>query len=324
MKIAIVTDNSRTKYLNNIEGEKEDQQKDRTVKTLKETISKKYTCIDLKFDENLIRNLKEEKVDLVFNLCNGIVGSSRLSQLPALLEHEEIPYTGSKALGHALAYNKIYSAKTFRADNIPTPDFTYVETLEELENVNMDFPLFIKPTDEGSSRGIYQDSIVNNKEELYNKVEKLLEKYNPPIMIMQYIKGKEYTVGIIENGKKVLPIVEIDFSKLPEDFHRINSFEVKNEYQDKVGYHIPARLDEDATKEIEKIAKEVFVSLALKDYCRMDVIVMDGIYYVIEVNSLPGLEKGYSDICKMAEADGMGYDGLINSIIDSARSRYNI
>lgn len=324
MKIAIVTDESRTKYLKNVEGEYEDAQKSRTVKTLKETISKRYDCIDLIFDENLITNLKSEKVDLVFNLCNGIVGSSRLSQLPALLEHKQIPYTGSKPLGHALAYNKIYSGKTFKADNIPTPDFTYVDTLEELEYVDMEFPLFVKPMDEGSSRGIYQDNIVNNSKELYNKVEKLINKYNTPIMIMEYINGTEFTVGVIENGLKVLPILEIDFSELPKGLHGINSFEVKNEYQDKVKYHIPSRLEKKSKKQIEVIAKSVFKSLALKDYCRMDIILRDDIFYVIEVNSLPGLEKGYSDICKMAEASGIGYDGLIYNIIDSAKKRYNM
>lgn len=324
MKIAIVTDDSRTKYLKDIEGEYEDAQKIRTIKYLKETISKKYECIDLIFKENLIENLKREKVDLVFNLCNGIVGSSRLSQLPALLEYKQIPYTGSKPLGHALAYNKIYSAKTFKADGIITPDFTYVCTLEEIESLDMEYPLFIKPSDEGSSRGIYQDSIVNNKKELYNKVEKLIGKYNTPIMIMEYIEGVEFTVGVIEDGKKVLPTVEVDFSDLPEGFHKIHSFEVKNEYQDYVKYHIPARIEEDLQRHMEKIAVDVFHSLALKDYCRMDMILRDGVFYVIEVNSLPGLEKGYSDICKMAEVEGIGYGGLINNIIDSARERYNI
>lgn len=324
MKIAIVTDESRTKYLKDFEGEFEDAQKARTVKTLKETISKKYECVDLIFDENLIEKLKSEKIDLVFNLCNGIVGSSRLSQLPALLEHEQIPYTGSKPLGHALAYNKIYSGKIFEADNISTPDFSYVEILEDLDYVDMEFPLFVKPVDEGSSRGIYQDNIVNNPEELYNKVRSLIKQYNPPVMIMEYIQGTEFTVGIIENGEKVLPIVEIDFSNLPAGIKRINSFEVKNEYQDSVKYYIPARLEENLKDKVEDIAKKVFRSLDLKDYCRMDIILRDDIFYVIEVNSLPGLERGYSDICKMAKVDGIGYDGLIYSIIDSAKKRYNI
>lgn len=324
MKIAIVTDDSRTKYLKDIEGEYEDAQKARTIKSLKKTISKNYECIDLIFDEDLVENLKSKKIDLVFNLCNGIVGASRLSQLPALLEFAEIPYTGSKPLGHALAYNKIYAAKTFKADDIPTPKFTHINFIEELEDIKMDYPLFIKPADEGSSRGIYQDNIVNNKFELYTIVEKLIKRYNTPIMVMEYIQGTEFTVGVIGNGEKVLPIVEVDFSNLPKDFYRIHSFEVKNQYQDCVRYHIPGRLGDHLQEEIKKIAIDVFNSLALKDYCRMDIILRDNIFYVIEVNSLPGLEKGYSDICKMADVEGIGYDGLINNIIDSAKKRYNM
>lgn len=323
MKIAIVTDSSRAKYLKDIEGEYEDAQKQKTIKSLNRVISKKYDCVNLVFDENITKNLKEEKIDLVFNLCNGVVGASRLSQLPAILESIEIPYTGSKPLGHALAYDKVYTGKILKGSGIPTPDFTYVSSLEELENIDMEFPLFVKPSDEGSSRGIYQDSLVNDKESLKKLIEKHLKRYNPPIMIMEYIEGREFTVGIIENGEKVLPILDVDFSNLPEGLSHINSFEVKNEYQEYMLYHIPADLEEDIKLKIEKASKDTFKALGLKDYARIDILLKDNIPYVIEANSLPGLEEGYSDICKMAEEE-FSYEELIFSIIDSAKERYGI
>lgn len=323
MKIGIVTDRPRKEYLKDKEGEYEDAQKERTVKTLKRVISKKYECVELIFDKEIIQNLKKEKIDLVFNLCNGVVGSSRLSQLPAVLESIEMPYTGSKPLGHGLAYNKIYTGKILKGSSIPTPDFEYVSSLEELDHITMDFPLFVKPSDEGSSRGIYQDSLVRNKEELCKVIDKSLKRYNAPIMIMEFIEGKEFTVGIIENGERVLPILEVDFSKLPDGLNHINSFEVKNEYEEFVIYHLPAEIDEKLKLDIENTAKDAFKALDLRDYSRIDIILKDNIPYVIEVNSLPGLEKGYSDICKMAEKE-FSYADLILGIIDSAKLRYNI
>lgn len=148
----------------------EDRQKRETVKFIKEVLSEKFTCIDLVFDENILNRLKREKVDLVFNLCNGIRGHSRISQLPAILEFAGIPYTGSSPLGHALAYNKIYSCKLFNEANINTPKFAYVSDLEEIEHIDINLPAIVKPKDEGSSRGIHQSSLVFNKEELIKKV----------------------------------------------------------------------------------------------------------------------------------------------------------
>ena len=321
MKIAIVTDKSRIEYLKDTEGEYEDTQKKKTVKTIKEVISKKHECIELVFDDDIIKNLKEHNIDLVFNNCNGIVGSSRLSQLPAILESIEMPYTGSKPLGHALAYSKVYTGKILKESGIPTPDFTYVNTLEEIDNIDMKYPLFIKPSDEGSSRGIYQDSIVEDKESMEKIIKRSLERYNPPIMVMEFIEGEEYTAGVIEDGKRVLPIVEIDFSNIPEGLKGINSFEVKHDHVDSLIYHIPARLDKELENKMKEISKQAFKALDLNDYARIDFRVNEGVPYIIEINSLPGLQKGYSDLYWMAEKE-FTYDELIFSVLDSAIERY--
>ncbi|MGO1469528.1 MAG: D-alanine--D-alanine ligase family protein [Tissierella sp.] len=323
MKIAIVTDKTRITYLNGAEGEYEDAQKEKTVKILKEIISKKYNCIDLIFDENIIKNLKKEEVDLVFNNCNGVVGESRISQLPAILESIEMPYTGSKPLGHALAYDKVYTGKILKESGILTPDFKIINSLEEVEDIDMKFPLFIKPSDEGSSRGIYQDSIVKDKPSLYKVVKRSLERYNPPVMVMEYIEGREYTVGVIENGNRVLPIIEIDFSNLPKDLEGINSFEVKHDHVDDLIYHVPANIDEKLEIDMEDASKEAFKALDLKDYARVDLRVNNGKAYIIEINSLPGLQKGYSDLYWMTK-EVLGFEELIFSIINSTKKRYNL
>ena len=326
MKIAIVTDQSRTAYLPNEEGLMEDRQKRQTVKAIKEVLSEKYTCIDLVFDDNILIKLKREKVDLVFNLCNGISGNSRISQLPALLEYAGIPYTGSTPLGHALAYNKIYSCKLFNEANINTPKFAYVNNIEEIENIDINLPAIVKPKDEGSSRGIHQNSLVFNKDQLIKRVRECLNTYDPPVMISEYIEGREFTVGVLGNDENItaLPILEIDFSNLPKHLHKFYSFEVKVHYGDKTTYHVPARLDEITQKKIEEAAIKAYKVLDLKDYARVDIRLKDGVPYVLDVNSLPGLMRGHSDITKMADASGLGYKGLIFSIVENAIRRHRL
>ena len=170
MKIAIVTDKSRQNLVPLEEAQVEDMQKAETVESVTKILSKKYDCIDLTADEDIINKLRDENVDLVFNLCNGIEGLSKLAQIPAMLEFANIPYTGSSILGHALAINKIFSSTVFKSKKIPTPDFMSIDSLEDLKDMDMEFPIIVKPSDEGSSRCIHQDSLVFNIEQLEKKL----------------------------------------------------------------------------------------------------------------------------------------------------------
>ncbi|MCF6466774.1 D-alanine--D-alanine ligase family protein [Clostridium sp. Cult2] len=326
MKIAIVTDKSRMDLLPSEEGFKEDEQKRKTIEEVKEILSQKYDCISLIADDNIISQLKTENVDLVFNLCNGIRGDSKLAQLPAILEYANIPYTGSSVLGHTLAINKIYSSKIFKAANIPTPDFVSIYSIEQLKDINIKFPILVKPNDEGSSRGIHQDSLVFDMDSLTKKVDEELKIYNPPIMLNKYIEGREFSIGIIGNDEDMiaLPIQEVDLSNLPKDLSRFYSFEIKAYYKDRTVYHIPPSLGEDEIKLMENTAIKAFKTLGLKDYARVDIRYKNGVPYVLEINSLPGLMKGKSSLYRMAEATSLGYEGLIFKIVETAIKRYNL
>ncbi len=323
MKIAIVRDESRAEFLPGEEGVQEDKQHKITMEHIKEALIDTYQVIELKMDQHLIQNLEKENVDLVFNLCNGIRGEDSLGQLPSLLEFEDIEYTASAPLAHGLAYNKIFSGQIFKSAGIPTPGFIQVEDIEELEEIDLKFPLFVKPKDEGSSRGIQDDSLTYDKESLIEKVSEGLRLYNPPMMVMEYIEGTEFTVGVLGNGNdiEVLPILEIDFSKLPDELNKIYSFEVKFEYDEYVVYHIPARLDEETYKKVSETAINAFNSLGLRDYARVDIRLKGDIPYVIEINSLPGLDRDNSDIIKMASAAGIEYDELIKKIVNISMKR---
>ncbi|HLR35553.1 MAG TPA: ATP-grasp domain-containing protein [Tissierellales bacterium] len=327
MKIGIITDKPRAEFLPTEEGLLEDKQKRKTVKQLKETISKKYDCINLVFDDNAIKRLKGEKVDLVFNLCNGIRGNSRLSQLPAMLESAGIPYTSSSPLGHGLAQDKIYSGLIFKKLGIPTPNFIYVYNIDEIKDLEFNFPVLVKPKNEGSSRGIHEDSLVFNKESLIKIIGEQLKTYNPPIMITKYIEGKEFTVGVMGNSDNisVLPILEIDFSNIPNHLNKFYSFEVKVHYGEQTKYYVPARIKKETENNIKKMAVKAYKALNMRDYARIDFrLNEDNIPYVLEINSLPGLMKGHSDLCKMAGAAGLNYDGLVMKIVNNAVKRYGL
>lgn len=325
MKIAIVTDKSRMDLLPSEEGFQEDEQKRKTVEEIEQILSTKYDCISLIADHNIIGQLKAENIDLVFNLCNGIRGDSKLSQLPAMLEFANIPYTGSSILGHTLAANKSYSSKIFKNENIPTPSFSLINNIEELQDINMEFPILIKPNDEGSSRGIHQDNLVFNMESLVEKVHEQLNLYTPPILLNEYIEGREFSIGVIGNNDiDILPIKEIDLSNLPNDLLKFYSFEVKTQHADNTIYHIPPVITEDEEKLLKNTAIKAYKSLSLKDYSRVDIILKDNIPYVLEINSLPGLMKGKSALYKMAKAMDLSYNDLVLKIVDTAIERHDL
>lgn len=326
MKIAIVIDESRSGLIPSEESSREDHQKSITSEAVMEILSKDYQCINMVMDDNIIQNLKSEKVDMVFNLCNGINGFSKLAQLPAMLEFANIPYTGSAVLAHALAINKMYSCTIFKSNNIPTPDFMAIYNMDDLENVKINYPILVKPNDEGSSRGIHQDSLVFNKDDLYKKVKEGLEIYNPPIILNEFIQGREFSIGILGNGEDItiLPIQEVDLSGLPDDLLKFYSFEIKSYYKAQTVYHIPAKITDEEKKSMEAVALRAYNSLMLKDYARVDIIMKDGIPYVLEINSLPGLMRNTSALYRMAEEIDLGYEGLILKIVDTARKRYSI
>lgn len=326
MKIGIIIDKPRAKFLKGKEGLKEDFQKTKTSQELRQVIEKNYECVEMVFSEDIVSKIRKEKIDLVFNLCNGVKGDTSIAQLPAFLEYAQIPYTGSSITGHALAYNKASACSLFKSLGIPTPDFATIFEIEEVDEMDIDFPVIVKPNDEGSSRGIYQDSLVYDKESLKTKVAEELKKYNPPIMVSEYIEGQEFSVGIVGNGEDtmVLPIVEVSFEKLPPHLNKFYSFEVKTQYYDKVILTCPTRVDTKLRCKIAKAAKKVYKALMLRDYARVDFRLKNGVPHVLEINSLPGLMKGYSLFTVMAESTDFGYEGLIYKIIESALKRYGM
>lgn len=298
MKIAIVYD------LENLDNERQNM-----VDSVKEVLSKYHTVEEVIFNEKFIERIKQ--FDMVFNL------STAYTQLhvPAILDILKVPYTGSSALSHAICIDKTITKILLQHHNLPTPKFTIVDIGEEPEEIDF-YPAIVKPSKEGSGRGIKEDSVVRDLKSLTRAVKRIHEEYKQAALVEEFIEGKELSVGILAG--EILPILEIDFSKLPVGIERFYSYRVKHHYGDRIRYVCPASIDENLYHRVERDAKKIFKILHLKNYARMDLRVKQDQHYFLEVNSLPMLTPGYSDIVKMAETAGLSYEDLILKILRDA------
>jgi len=283
--------------------------------------------IDVEYP-NLLSYFRKNTVDMVFNIAEGKSGKFRESEVPALLDYLNIPYTGSSTFSLALALNKALTKKILKAENIPTPHFQVFARGNEELDPDLKFPLIVKPNCEGSAKGINKTNVVNTKQELYEQTKKTINGYGQEALVEEFIEGKELTVGILENGKTtILPILEIDFSNCKKSGEYFYSWRMK-EYQgdEEQGlvptFHCPARLDRETEERVKEAALRTHRAVGCLDISRTDIrLSSDNIPYVLEINPLPGLDPKESNFPIMAYAAGMKYEDLIEAILISASER---
>jgi D-alanine-D-alanine ligase len=260
----------------------------------------------------------------VFNIAEGFKGRSRESQVPALLELLDIPYTGSDPAALSVSLDKALAKRMVRTHGILTPAYLVMHTgKERLPKELSRFPLLVKPVAEGTSKGVTRKSVVNDEGELREKAREMIAKYRQPALVEQYIAGREFTVGLLgERRPRVLPPMEIVFLD-KSDPAPIYSFELKQEWNDLVRYEVPAKLTPRELERLEKAARECFVALGCRDVARIDFRMnAEGHLYFIETNPLPGLAPGWSDLVLIAQAAGIEYRALIGEILAFAIRRY--
>ena len=170
-----------------------------------------HNCEFIEGNITLIDNLRSYKPDICFNICEGHFGDSREAQVPAILEMLRIPYTGSKPLTLALALDKSMTKRVLTYHDLPTPAFQSFERVDETLTSDMIFPLFVKPSREGTGMGVSSKSIVHNEDELKEQVAYILERYKQSALVERFIAGREVTVGTI--GNLIGPVAR----RLPED-----------------------------------------------------------------------------------------------------------
>jgi D-alanine-D-alanine ligase len=296
----------------------------KTLQAIREAItSYGHEVVDLEATSDLPIQLASTPVDVVFNIAEGFKGRNRESQVPALLELLDIPYTGSDPAALSVSLDKALAKRMVRTHGILTPGYLVMQTGKERLPKELGFPLIVKPVAEGTSKGVTKKSVVRDEAELRDVAREMIGKYRQAALAEEYISGREFTVGLLgERRPRVLPPMEIVF--LDEaDPTPIYSFEMKQDWSDQIRYEVPARLTERELDRLEKAARECFAALGCRDVARIDFRMdADGRIFFIETNPLPGLAPGWSDLVLIAQAAGIDYRGLIGEILSFAIRRY--
>jgi len=296
----------------------------KTLQAIREAIaSYGHEVVDLEATQDLPLQLASTPVDVVFNIAEGFKGRSRESQVPSLLELLDIPYTGSDPAALSVSLDKAVAKRMVRTHGILTPDYLVLNTGKERLPRELGFPLLVKPVAEGTSKGVTKKSIVRDEAELRDVARELIAKYRQPALAEQYIRGREFTVGMLgERRPKVLPPMEIVFLDA-SDPTPIYSFEMKQDWSDRIRYEVPAKLSERELDRLERAGREVFAALGCRDVARIDFrIDAEGRIFFIECNPLPGLTPGWSDLVLIAQSAGIEYRALIGEILSFAIRRY--
>lgn len=299
----------------------------RTIEALKNALVEKNIEVKIfEVDENLIHKLRENPIDIAFNIAEGKNGRSREAQVPAILDMMNIPYTGSDATTLCLSLDKSLCKSILKLYGVLSPSSIIVKE-HNYKKTDLVFPVIIKPNAEGSSKGISSVCVAKNEKELREIIEnKIFEKSQ--LIIEEYIKGKEFTVGIIKNGAEchVLEPMEIVFKEnAPGKDFSIYSYEIKQTFTKYVDYKCPSSLDTATKQKMIEVSKNIYEKLNCLDFARIDYRVDENNnIYFIEINPLPGLTPNYSDFPMIADFCGLGYNNLIRTILLSATKRYNM
>lgn len=298
-----------------------------TVKGLEETIA------GLGHDVARIGNVYElarrlaagQKWDLVFNIAEGLHGRSREAHVPALLEAYGIPFTFSDPLTLALSLDKAMAKRILRYSGVPTPAFWLVESVEEAGELGFDFameefPLFLKPNCEGTGKGVSPDSIVRDMRSFASAARRLLIHYKQPILVEQYLPGREFTVGVLGTGREARVVGVMEVILLKDAEPSVYSFKNKELCERLVKYSLVS--DKKIVKEASKVVLDAYRVLGVRDAARVDLRAdQRGRLQFLEINPLPGLHPTHSDLPILCQKAGLSYEGLIGEIISSSLAR---
>jgi D-alanine-D-alanine ligase len=281
----------------------------------------------LEADAQLPEKLRAENLSMVFNIAEGFSGRGREAQIPALLNMLGIPFTGSDETTLCVSLDKALTKRLMATYHVRTPKSVLIENGVAPHIGALKFPLIVKPNAEGSSKGISGVSIVKSREELRALLKRNGELYGSAMLAEEYIDGREFTIGILGNGKtlRVFPPMEIIFRRTAESGYRVYDYTVKQDYKRYIDYKCPAELDKESEAEMIRMALKVYTALGCRDFSRVDFrLDAEGRAYFIEINPLPGLAPGYSDYPMLAEFCGVSYDELVASILRAGAQRLGI
>jgi D-alanine-D-alanine ligase len=257
--------------------------------------------------------------DLVFNIAEGLRGFGRESQVPALLDAYDIPYTFSDPLTLSLTLHKGMAKRVARDLGVLTPEFAVVELPADLPAVDLPFPVFVKPVAAGTSMGVDAGSKVHDADALKRRCIHLLERFDQPVLIEGYLPGREMTVGIVGTGREARALGAMEVLLQPAAEQDVYSYDNKAHYLDRVRYRVA---DDDVAAEACEVALRVWRGFGCRDGGRVDVRCdKEGRVNFLEVNPLAGLHPIHADLVLLCGMIGVSYRQLIADILSSACQR---
>lgn len=273
------------------------------------------------------RDYEKNKPDVVFNFVE--IYKDRADHemyFAGLLELMHIPYTGAPPLALGTCQNKMLTKKILRAVGVRTANYKYITKKKKIYRHKLNYPLITKPALEDASVGIDVGAVVTNHKQLKARVEYILDEFKQPVLVEEFIDGRELNVAILGDSKpRVLPISEIDFSEMPDHLFNIVSYQAKWDPHHEA-YHktipiCPAEVSKTVEKEAGEIALKCFKTMGCRDYCRVDMrLSKDNKLYVLEVNPNPDLtaDAGFMRSAKYA---GISYRKALKRIVMFAAKR---
>lgn len=299
-----------------------------------------YECTDIEADENAYGKLQTAKgnIDLVFNIAEGLRGEMREAQMPAIFEMLGIAYTHSGALADAISLDKSLTKKIWQYHGLPTPKFAILGRKDKPYVEGLRFPVIVKPNSEGSSKGVFNDNLVEEPDTLIKKIRDTRKAYGNGVIVEEFMPGREFTVAVMGNpgvgkGVYILPIVEQNFEIFPENLKKFASYEAKWFFEDtladvRTAYVCPAKLIPQEEKVIRELCIKAYTTIHCRDIARIDLrLDGDGKPHLLELNTLPGMMPGENVVSYYpvaARAAGWDFNRMVGQIITHARERLGI
>jgi D-alanine-D-alanine ligase len=264
------------------------------------------------------------KDTFIFNNCDGFNGNNLGAvEVVRVIERMGFKHTGASADSIELCINKPRCKENLKRVGVPTPQYQVFEQAEG--EFQLEFPVIVKPSVEDASMGIDLCSVVGNRVDLFNRVAYIIEEYQQPAMVEQFIGGRELAVAMWGNEiVEILPIAEDDFSAIPDPLQHVLTYESKwkpeSPYFQNIPSRIPAALTIKEEQTVRKIAEASFRAVGLRDLGRVDIRFDNGIPYVIDINELPDLSPD-AGFWNSVRVTGLTYPQMVERVLIHALRR---
>ena len=283
-----------------------------------------HTVVRIGNVQSLLRQIENLSVDIVFNICEGIRGRNRESEVPVILEMNGIPFVGSDGLTLGITLDKAVAKKCFIADGVPTPSFFVARNADDLpQEDDLHFPLIVKTSYEGTSKGLTEASRVHDLQGLRRQVDLITRTYHQPALVEAFIPGMEFTVAVLGNGPyQPMPVVQVSIDGDVDLGERFYTFDYVT--SSSLRYVCPPKISPELKQTLREMAVKAYRSVGCFDFGRVDFRVDDqGLPYVLEVNPLPSL--GHDDIFNIfPRLIGSNYNEIINRILNYSCDRQGL